>query len=340
MKRRSFLTAILFLLVLCSEVLAQSNNIIEGTIKDHKTGKGIPDVNVYLNSSTIGTTTNKDGIFKLEGIPDGVYEIVFTSIGYTAASKKIAFRNGKIIRADVHLEPQVYSMSEVQVTGIRPKKWQKQLEQFKVAFLGNSEFAKKCTIENPEVLDFKTDPKTGALIAHTDSTLIVVNMALGYRMRIQLVKFQWLNTTGTYKIYPFYEEMKPPSKVQLSEWKKNREWAYRLSVRQFFYDLYYHKARSDGYKFDLGIERLKPEDSRYQLTKRGIKNVSLEGFRIDRSITVRKGADESEIVKLNNDYFFVDSYGNLLDPLSISLAGSWGDYRVSALLPFNYHPEE
>jgi len=38
------------------QVFAQSNNILEGTIKDHKTGKGIPDVNVYINSSTIGTT--------------------------------------------------------------------------------------------------------------------------------------------------------------------------------------------------------------------------------------------------------------------------------------------
>lgn len=339
MKRRSIFTAILFLLVLSSEIFAQSNNILEGTIKDHKTGKGIPDVNVYINSSTIGTTSNKDGIFKLEGIPDGVYEIVFTSIGYVAASKKISFRDGKMIRAKIFLEPQVYSMSEVQVTGIRPKKWQNQLKEFRAAFLGNSEFAEKCSIENPEVLDFKTDSKTGALVAYTDSTLIVVNNALGYRVRIQLVNFQWFNSTGTYKIYPFFQEMKPSSNVQLSEWKENREWAYMQSVRHFFYDLYHSKARSDGYKFNLGIERLNPEDTRYQLARRGVENISMAGFRISRSVTVHKGAVTSELVKLNNDYFFVDSYGNLLDPLSISLAGNWDQYRVGALLPFNYRPE-
>ena len=336
--KRVTLTTIFFILVLVTGGYAQNRSIIEGTVKDHKTGEPLANVNVYINSSTIGTSTNKEGFFKLKGISPGVYQLIFTRIGYAAVEKRVVLGKNQIAKAETDLEPRLYNMKEVQVTGTYPKKWKRRLQVFKDEFLGNSEFADQCTIMNPEVLDFTKDRKTGDLIAYTDSLLIITNRALGYRMRIKLVSFRWHGETGTYKIYPFLMEMKPSSPMQLSEWKTNRETAYKYSIRHFLFALYHNELMADGFRYKWGIYRLRKKQNQDQLAKRGLSNVPLTGFQIDNDVSVRYEGTKSEIIKLKQNYIFVDSNGNLLDPVSVSLAGNWDNYRVGALLPFNYKP--
>ena len=41
------------------------NSIIRGTVIEFDGGKPIQDVNIFINSQKIGTTTNADGIFEL-----------------------------------------------------------------------------------------------------------------------------------------------------------------------------------------------------------------------------------------------------------------------------------
>ncbi|HKI45364.1 MAG TPA: carboxypeptidase-like regulatory domain-containing protein [Balneolales bacterium] len=339
MKRITLIT-ILFTLVLFADGYAQNGSIIEGTVKDHKTGEPLANVNVYINGSTIGTSTNNEGFFKLEGIAPGVYPLVFTRIGYIAVERRVVLGKNQIAKAETDLEPHVYNMKEVQVTGTYPKKWKRRLQVFKDEFLGSSEFADQCVIVNPEVLDFTIDHKTGDLVARTDSALIIINNALGYRMRIKLISFRWHGETGTYKIYPFFKEMKPSSPMQLNEWKTNRETAYKYSIRHFLFALYHNAALKDGYRYKWGIYRLSNKKNQEELAKRGLSNVPLTGFRIDNDVSVRYEATESEIIKLKPKYFFVDSNGNLLNPISVSLAGNWDNYRVGALIPFNYKPKD
>lgn len=337
--KRAVLTTLLFIIILYANVFAQ-NGIIEGTVRDLKTGKPLANVNVYINSSTIGTATNKAGSFKLEDIAPGVYQLVFTRIGYVPVARRIVLGKNQIAGGETDLTPQVYNMKEVKVTGTYPRKWQGMLRAFKEDFLGNSEFADQCKIVNPEVLNLTVDRKTGDLVAQTDSMLIIKNKALGYRMRIKLIFFRWHGKTGTYKIYPFFTEMKPSSPVQLNEWKTNRETAYKFSLRYFLYALSRNEALQDGFRYKWGINRLGEKKNQDELAKRGLSNVPLTGFRIDNNVSVIYEATKSQILKLKPNYFFVDPNGNLLDPLSISLAGNWSSYRIAGLLPFNYKPKD
>ncbi|WP_066223216.1 TonB-dependent receptor [Formosa haliotis] len=77
------------LLFLCSivSVYAQEN----GAVLGHITSEGAPlaYVNVYLENTSIGTTTNEDGQFKIENIPYGTHTIVASFTGFKTKRQTI-----------------------------------------------------------------------------------------------------------------------------------------------------------------------------------------------------------------------------------------------------------
>lgn len=338
--KRAALMIILFTFALSWPLFAQNNCTIVGDVRDQHTGKTIPDVEVYIAKSTYGTTTGKKGHYRLTHIPSGVLFVVFTSIGYKTICKRIILPEGCKAKINTYLTPQTYKLREILVTGSRPKKWKKRLSSFEEDFLGFSEYSNRSVIKNPEVLNFRIDRKTGELIAYSDSTLIVVNKALGYRLYIQLSVFRWYQGEGTLLIYPLFEEMKPSSKEQLGEWKVNRREAYKSSFRHFLYTLAHNKARKEGFGYDYGIRKLSEEDNKKELTKRGMPHAPLTGFKISINVKVHYDFRDSEIIKNDEDYFFVDSYGNMLNPISVSVSGYWSLFRVGSLLPFDYRPDD
>lgn len=338
MKREIILT-VLFNLVLSTMLFAQSTGTIEGTVNDQKTGMPVANVNVYINGSTVGASTNKDGNFKLEHIPSGVYEVVFLSLGYDAVFRKIVLSRNQTVRVDVDMKPLTYNMGDVNVTSKVPKVWRRRLKEFKTEFLGTSSFSNECTIENPEVLNFNRDKKTGALVARADSILIIINRALGYRLYIRLNLFQWGHINGIYDIYPYFKEMKPTTPEELTEWEANRKEAFDRSFRYFLYALVNHEALDDGFRYNGGIVELSPKENMDLLNKQGLYNVGLKGFRISKSVDVHYKQLKSKII-MKKAYFFVDSNGNILNPLSVTIAGYWGRNRVGSLLPFNYRPKD
>ncbi|SFD22693.1 TonB-linked outer membrane protein, SusC/RagA family [Chitinophaga sp. CF118] len=77
-----------------NDLVLQENNIdntlviIKGIIAGAD-GKMLPGVSVRLKPSTIGTTTNEDGIFVLQNVPPGTYTLEISSIGYSTISRKL-----------------------------------------------------------------------------------------------------------------------------------------------------------------------------------------------------------------------------------------------------------
>ncbi|HKJ30767.1 MAG TPA: carboxypeptidase-like regulatory domain-containing protein [Balneolales bacterium] len=333
-----FLIPGLFLLI-SIPVYGQNTGVVQGIVKDKKTGKPIDAVDVYIDNSTFGTTTDKKGHFRLNHLPSGIFRVIFTSVGYTPAAKHIALGKDGFADFTITLKPKVYNMNKIQVKGKIPKKWKREFREFKRDILGRSEYADQCTFENPQVLSFKRDHKTGALIATTNRRLKLLNLALGYRLFIRLDQFKWKRNDGTYKIHPQFKKLIPSTKEEKAKWKANRRRVYDHSFRHFLYALIHHKASKEGFHYSLGISQLDHQDNMYQLAKRGIYNVTLTGFHIYSQTTVRYKGDTSVIMKTNQDYFFVDSNGDLLNPLSVSLSGAWSNNRLSSLLPFNYHPK-
>lgn len=82
-----------------------------------ETGEGLPGVSVLLKGTSIGTSTNVEGLYSIT-IPDANATLVFSYIGYTL--EEVAVNNRTVI--DISMVPDIKSLSEVVVVGYGSQK--------------------------------------------------------------------------------------------------------------------------------------------------------------------------------------------------------------------------
>ncbi len=102
-------------LLLLTCMLALVGNIsaqVTGAITDPK-GDPLPFASVYVKGTSIGTTSNIDGEYRLELNP-GSYDLVFQFVGFKQRVEKITVGN-KTLQLDVVLEEQPIELGEVVV---------------------------------------------------------------------------------------------------------------------------------------------------------------------------------------------------------------------------------
>src|ERR1041384_4108193 len=140
----------LILLLLFCPFAAFSQTTISGKVTTSESHTGIGKVSVFLSNSSYGTTTAEDGSFKLAGVKPGQYDLVASSIGFQDYSKTILVGNDPI-NVDIPLATKVNQLRGVVIT--TNANWKKNYEEFKKAFIGTSENAKSCVVENPHVVN-------------------------------------------------------------------------------------------------------------------------------------------------------------------------------------------
>ncbi len=100
---------LLFVFLLLSTYLLQAQ--ILGKVTDTK-GQPLPYVNIYLQNSYIGTTTNEDGNYTLNISENAEYKVVFQFLGYKTLNKTINASSFPLI-LNVSLEEETTSLDEV-----------------------------------------------------------------------------------------------------------------------------------------------------------------------------------------------------------------------------------
>nr|HQU73174.1 TonB-dependent receptor [Calditrichia bacterium] len=74
--------ALALLFLLSGLVLGGTTGKIAGQISDADTGEPLIGVNILLEGTTLGASTDVDGIFVILNIPPGVYNVQFSYLGY------------------------------------------------------------------------------------------------------------------------------------------------------------------------------------------------------------------------------------------------------------------
>lgn len=82
---KAFIYILLYMLV----TTAYSQNTIQGHIKDANTNEALISANIYLPQLEKGTSSDEDGTFTLNNIPNGNYTIIFSTIGFETISLAI-----------------------------------------------------------------------------------------------------------------------------------------------------------------------------------------------------------------------------------------------------------
>ncbi|HPF94572.1 MAG TPA: TonB-dependent receptor, partial [Tenuifilaceae bacterium] len=116
---RTLLSFSLFVLLLISSAFAQKRT--DAHLIGHvlNGGEHIPFANVYLKGTTIGTSTDETGHYRMINLPEGTFTVVATAIGYKPAEKEVTIVAGKTAEVNFKMSEDAIGLEEVVITGDR-----------------------------------------------------------------------------------------------------------------------------------------------------------------------------------------------------------------------------
>ena len=238
--------SILFFLILPILVFSQNTSWkIEGKIIE-KTKVAVPFANVYINNTSIGTTSDKNGFFTLT-IPARIQKVdlVVSFVGYVTLKRNFVRNDPKLKNLILILQNGV-ELNEVKVVAQHDRDWKRKWRIFQRGLFGESDFYKDCQILNPEVVKLESD-KNKKVIATANEPIIIQNDAFGLKITFQMEKFESDGEKTYYAGYKFFENLDSVSTSQQKKWTRNRKRAYNDSFRNFLVLLAQRKLKKNGF---------------------------------------------------------------------------------------------
>ncbi len=108
--------------VLCPlAAIAGTTGILEGVVKDKRSGEALPGVNVRVEALRRGTSTGSNGGYQFQDLRIGTYEVRFTLIGYqTYVARNVIINPDLRTKLNIELQPSDVTLDEVVVTQEKP----------------------------------------------------------------------------------------------------------------------------------------------------------------------------------------------------------------------------
>jgi hypothetical protein len=115
------LLAACYLLGATGRLSAGTTGILEGAVRDKRSGEPIPGVNISLPEVQTGASTSSDGSFSIQNIRAGRYLVRFTHVGYqTYVVQNVTINPDLRTRLPIALEPSDLQLEEIVVTQAKP----------------------------------------------------------------------------------------------------------------------------------------------------------------------------------------------------------------------------
>ncbi len=96
-------------------VHAQSEGTVTGTVYDANTEEVLPGANIRLEGTNLGTTTDADGRFVLDNIPEGDGFIIVSFVGYQSEEIEVEVDDAKLELEDYDIEVDIDEIAEIEV---------------------------------------------------------------------------------------------------------------------------------------------------------------------------------------------------------------------------------
>jgi hypothetical protein len=318
--------------------LLSQDFVVSGKVIDSASTEPLAFASVFCQNTTMGTATNKEGLFILN-LKEGGYDLVITYTGYKSKLLRIS-PELKTTDLLIELVKEEKTIEEVVIRSSNEVKngWEKYGQFFLENFIGSTPFSGQCFLLNPEVLKFYYFRKTDKLKVMADTVLIIANHALGYNLRYYLdsLIFQYKTELCSYTGFCFYEEM-TNSDDSLLLWEKNREKAYYGSRLHFMHSYFDSSITENGFviaeldeKSETKFNKItNPYDTAFYFSADSVEERDLF-FPRRISITYTKATPENEYLKkykLPMNLGVQTSYVDLLEIISIKQNGYYYDQR-------------
>lgn len=348
--------------------VAAGQPALQGRVVDHFK-KPVAGASVYFNNTSIGTMTDSSGRFSFTRPIYG--ELVVSSIGFervTLDVKPEAYQNKIMV---FELSPRQVTMQTVLVLSDAQRK--KYLDIFKENFLGYTTNATLCSIENMGDIEFFASERDSfSFEASSEVPLILINHALGYIIKFDLVHFYFNTKTGatSYFGYANFEELRINQ-----DFSEKRKEDYAGSSLHFFRSLIADRVKQEKFlMMNLVVDSSQKKTikgretfgrrytpiSREQLLS--VDSVS-GNFLVNWNETWEIGHPSKAALNFNSRFIsagpvghasgrtyshltktdamiMIDPNGVILNPMDLYFAGEWARRKVANMLPFDYQPSD
>ena len=151
---------VLLVTLISNSGFGQSTGTVNGNVTDGRSGEGLPGVNIQIQGSSYGTTTDLEGHYNLEGLSPGEYTISFSMMGYAPLNERgVAVVLDVPVQLSVVLKSNVLASPQVVVTSSR--KEQDILESpFSVSAIGPREIQAKAVVSMIDILSYESGVST------------------------------------------------------------------------------------------------------------------------------------------------------------------------------------
>jgi hypothetical protein len=384
MLARSLLLVLLSLALIGPTTYAQAPQAprgqatLVGTVTDAETGEPLASVNVFIATSTRGTTTDADGRFRLTGVPLGAQRLYVSRIGYEPYAENLNLREARPHVFDVALPRSTTELPEIVVEAERDEKWAERYDRFVRAFIGETPNAEQTEILNPEVLSF--DGGIGSLRAQAAEPLRILNRGLGYRVEYHLRDFLLRPTRTQYDGEPLFESL-DGSPEEERRWAAARREAFLGSFHHLMLAMLADRTEEQGFRLFLRPESPGPAglsagrgptaplfsgqrfptttdelltegetENERTLVVQGMAEVLYLGeqesdaYKAWRAQYARDGV-RSRAPRVQTSQFWlergpatIDYKGDVVDPYGVTVSGYYAFERVADQLPKEYRP--
>jgi len=235
---------------------------MRGKVISEETREPLPSISVYLNSTSLGTITDKQGAFVLRGIPAGKFRLVASGIGYETYIKLIDPKQaGDEMVISLKAKPE--ELKSFDVVPPDPKGWIKWGPLFTKIFIGTSHNSDECFIENPDILKFRLSADN-TLMVSAGEPVHIMNYSLGYEIMYKLEEFEYnfSNKLVVYNGYALFKDLSPGSPKKADKWKETRKETYEGSLLHFMRAYFVNKLTPQGFEMhSLGYMSNPAKDS-------------------------------------------------------------------------------
>lgn len=332
-------------------ILVFSQNI-KGKITNSN-NEPIEGVSVYLDGTTIGTTSDANGVFEITSKNKYNTLLIVRFLGYEDIIVSNPYEKDFF---NFVLVPKTNEIETVLIVKDGFTRKQK-LQLFRELFLGVTKYGKACKILNEDAIDFNYDIKTFTFTATSSEPIKIVNPLLGYNIDFNLhtfyVKFNFKTIKSLDAIQSMflgtakYTEVSSEDKII-----QNRKDVFLGSSMHLFRSIINNSWSSKGFLLYEGKFNVNPDyyfkviksDDLYEVTvtstikiEPNLGNVKTKDFYADFSVLYNKKRQSRVIFKTNS--FYVDNFGNTSDRDKIVFGGDIGQQKVGNILPLNYEPE-
>ncbi|MCF6237240.1 MAG: TonB-dependent receptor [Candidatus Marinimicrobia bacterium] len=140
--------------------MPQNQTSISGRVVDARSGSGLPGVNIQIQRSPSGTTSDLEGYFQLYDLPPGNYGLSFSMMGYAPyIEKNVAVVAGIPTELQIGLKLNILASPQVVVTSSR--KEQDIMESpFSVSAIGPREIKAKAVVNMIDILSYESGVST------------------------------------------------------------------------------------------------------------------------------------------------------------------------------------